>query len=109
MNTVLFVNATIGFSKNVFLVVETIMCLSKTGLIHTHTSRVIQAHLEEATPEFIKKDEWPQQSPDCNPLDYAMGLYEGESLTGSERQTDQAGIKRQDNYVMGTDISGRNT
>ena len=24
----------------------------------------------EATPEFIKKDEWPPQSPDCNPMDY---------------------------------------
>ena len=80
------------------------MCFRKTE----HTSRVIQAHLEEATLEF-KKDEWLPQSPDCNPLDYAMGLSEGESLPGSERQTDQAGIKRQDNCVMGIDISGRNT
>ena len=21
---------------------------------------------------FIKKDEWPRQSPDCNPMDYAI-------------------------------------
>ena len=39
---------------------------------HSHTSRVTQAHLEEATPEFIKKDEWPPQSPDCNPMDYGI-------------------------------------
>ena len=36
----------------------------------SHTSRVTQAHLDEATPEFIKKDEWSPQSPDCNPMDY---------------------------------------
>ena len=38
----------------------------------SHTSRVIQDHLLEATPESIKKDEWPSQSPDCNPMDYAI-------------------------------------
>ena len=38
----------------------------------SHTSMVTQAHLEEATPEFIKKDEWPPQSPDCNPMDYGI-------------------------------------
>ena len=59
----------------------------------SHTSRVTQAHLEEATTEFTKKDECPPQSPNCNPKDYVMGLSEGESLPGSERQTDQAGIK----------------
>ena len=39
-----------------------------------HTTRLTQAHLEENTPEFIKKDEWPPRSPDCNPLDYAIGV-----------------------------------
>jgi hypothetical protein len=29
-------------------------------------------HLREETPEFIKKDEWPPQSPDLNPMDYTM-------------------------------------
>lgn len=49
----------------------------------SHTSRVTQAYLEDATPEFIKKDEWPPQSPDCNPMDYAIWdslkekVYEG--------------------------------
>ena len=40
------------------------------------TSKVIQAYLEDATPESIIKDEWPPQSPDCNPIDYGMGLSE---------------------------------
>ena len=44
-----------------------------------------QGHLEEVTPEFTKKDEWPPQSPDCNPMDYAMGLSEEESLPGRVR------------------------
>jgi len=38
----------------------------------SHTSRVTQEYLEANTPEFIKKDEWPPQSPDCNPMDYAI-------------------------------------
>ena len=28
----------------------------------SHTSRITQGHLEECTPVFIKKDEWPPQS-----------------------------------------------
>ena len=28
--------------------------------------------MEEATPKFIKKDKWLPQSPDCNPMDYAI-------------------------------------
>ena len=38
----------------------------------SHTSRVTQVHLVEATPNFINKDKWPPQSNDCNPTDYAM-------------------------------------
>ena len=38
----------------------------------SHTSRVTQAYLDQNTPEYIKKDEWPPQSPDCNPMDYAI-------------------------------------
>ena len=44
------------------------------------TSRVIQDHLLEATPEFIKKDEWPPQSPDCNLMDYAILDYLKENV-----------------------------
>lgn len=49
----------------------------------SHTSKVTQAYLEQSTPEFIKKDDWPPQSPDCNPMDYAIWnslsekVYEG--------------------------------
>ena len=33
----------------------------------THSS---QEWIEQHSPEFIKKDEWPPNSPDRNPLDY---------------------------------------
>ena len=36
----------------------------------SHTSRATQSYLEDSTPSFIKKDEWPPQSPDRNPKDY---------------------------------------
>lgn len=37
-----------------------------------HTSNATQNHLQESVPAFIKKDEWPPQSPDCNPMDYCI-------------------------------------
>ena len=36
------------------------------------TSKTTQEYLDGATPDFIRKDEWPPQSPDCNPMDYAV-------------------------------------
>ena len=35
-----------------------------------HTSRLAQEWIEENSPDFINKDEWPPNSPDLNPLDY---------------------------------------
>jgi hypothetical protein len=35
-----------------------------------HTSRHAQDWLSQRTPDFIRKDEWPPNSPDLNPLDY---------------------------------------
>ena len=35
-----------------------------------HTSHATQDWISQNTPEFIKKDEWPPNSPDLNPLDY---------------------------------------
>ena len=37
-----------------------------------HTSKTTQEYIDGATPDFIRKDEWPPQSPDCNPMDYAL-------------------------------------
>ena len=37
-----------------------------------HTSKTTQEYLDGATPDSIRKDEWPPQSPDCNPMDYAV-------------------------------------
>ena len=36
----------------------------------SHTSRLTQNYLEEFTPPFLKKDEWLQQFPDLNAMDY---------------------------------------
>lgn len=58
----------------------------------SHTSKITQAHLEEVTPEFIQKDSWPPQSPDCNPMDYyvwdalASEVYSGRTEKFSERE-----------------------
>src|ERR1043165_9858097 len=35
-----------------------------------HTARLAQEWLQQNTPNFIQKDEWPPNSPDLNPLDY---------------------------------------
>ena len=35
-----------------------------------HTSRLAQDWLQLHCPDFIKKDEWPPNSPDLNPLDF---------------------------------------
>ena len=49
----------------------------------SHTSNATQTHLEQAVPHFIKKDEWPPQSPDLNP-----GLHYG--LHSLKRSTKDA-------------------
>ena len=36
-----------------------------------HTSKTTQEYLDGATPDLIRKDESPPQSPDCNLMDYA--------------------------------------
>ena len=38
----------------------------------SHTSNTTQTHLEQVVPHFIKKDEWPPQSPDLTPMDYTI-------------------------------------
>jgi hypothetical protein len=38
--------------------------------IATHTARSAQEWLSRHCPDFIKKDDWPPNSPDLNPLDY---------------------------------------
>ena len=66
-------------------VLETIMCLARGG---SFTQVGLPGVLEETTPEFIKKDEWSPQSPDCNPL-------------ASERQSDQAGVEKTRSVCVG--------
>lgn len=62
----------------------------------SHTSRVTQSYLEENTPNFIKKDEWPPQSPDCNPMDYSIWdslsekVYRGRNTAFNEEELKDA-------------------
>ena len=37
-----------------------------------HSARQEQEWLEQNCPDFIKKDEWPPNSPDLNPLDFCV-------------------------------------
>ena len=37
----------------------------------SHANKVIQANFREATPQFIKKDEWSSQST-ADPMEYAI-------------------------------------
>ena len=35
-----------------------------------HSSRLVQEWIDQHSPEFVKKNEWPPNSPYLNPLDY---------------------------------------
>ena len=75
------------------------------GLLHTQT----KAHLEEATPEFIKKDEWSPQGPNCYPMDYAIrDSLKDKVYQGVRDKLIKPALKRHNNYPLGGDISGKN-
>src|SRR5688572_14627991 len=48
-----------------------------------HTSRLAQDWLEQHRPDFIKKNEWPPNSPDLNSLDFHVwgAMLESTTLT----------------------------
>ena len=37
-----------------------------------HKAKIVQDWLGRNTPDFIKHNEWPPSSPDCNPMDYSV-------------------------------------
>ena len=51
----------------------------------SHTSRASHDYLAENTNQFIKQDEWPPQSADCNPMDYATWDMLSESVYAGRR------------------------
>jgi len=61
----------------------------------SHTSRVTQDHLNDESPNFIKKDEWPPQSPDCNSMDYSIWnsltnkVYHGQGKKFTEEELEE--------------------
>ena len=44
--------------------------LKKDNFATAHTASLAQDWLSRNFPEFIRKEEWPPNSPDLNPLDY---------------------------------------
>src|SRR5688572_8866782 len=38
--------------------------------VPAHSSRLAQEWIKQHSSEFVKKDEWPPNSPELNPLDY---------------------------------------
>ena len=58
----------------------------------SHTSHRTRQYLEDAAPAFIQKDEWPPQSPNCDPMGYCMWnslsekVYEGGMDTFTEEE-----------------------
>ena len=53
-----------------------------------HFSRLMQEWISQRNPDFIKKDEWPPNSPDLNPLDHCLRCDAGE-IQGLHIQADQ--------------------
>ena len=41
-----------------------------TNLIEIAVAQFSQEWIKQRSPEFVKKDEWPSNSPDLNPIDY---------------------------------------
>lgn len=59
-----------------------------------HTAQQTQDFLTISTPDFIRKDEWPPNSPDLNPLDYCVwGLMVTEYEKYSFKPTTLAELK----------------
>ena len=61
----------------------------------SHTSKATQDYLRRKTPDFIKKDQWPPQSPDLNPMDYSIWdslsekVYKGRNKKFTEEELKQ--------------------
>ena len=43
-----------------------------------HIAKVTLAHLRDNVPKFIPKEDWPANSPDINPIEYANGYVDSE-------------------------------
>ena len=61
-----------------------------------HTSKTTQEYLDGAMPDFIRKDEWPPQSPDCNPTVYAVWDSLSQKVyAGKQDKFIENGLKKQ--------------
>ena len=66
-----------------------------------HTSKTTQEYLDGATPDFIRKDEWPPQSPDCNPMDYAVWDSSSQKVyAGKQDKYIENELKKTDSKVL---------
>jgi len=70
------INAQYYINKLLPKLVEDCDALLEEGFIFqqdgapAHSARLAQEWLQQHTPDYINKDEWPPNSPDLNPLDY---------------------------------------
>ena len=75
-----------------------------------HTSKTTQEYLDGATPDFIRKDEWPLQSSDCNPMDYAVWDSLSQKVhAGKQEKFTENEIKQTDSKVLERHYPRRNT
>ena len=66
------------FSENFFHIIHMkqklqLSELKKDNFATAHTASLAQDGLSRNCPQFIRKEEWPPNSPDLNPLDYRVG------------------------------------
>lgn len=51
-----------------------------------HTSKICQNYLKLNANDFIDKDHWPPQSPDCNPMDYGIWNLLAQKVYANQRE-----------------------
>ena len=75
-----------------------------------HTSKTTQEYLDGATPDVIRKDEWPPQSPDCNPMDYVVWDSLSQKVyAGKQDKFTENELKKTDSKVLERHYPRRNT
>jgi len=57
-----------------------------------HIAKISQAHLKEVVPNLIPKEDWPANSPDLSPIEYANGYVDSEVQT--KKSTSMKSLER---------------
>ena len=71
-----------------------------------HISCATQSYLKESAPNFIKKNKWPSQYPDCSPIDYYVWgslsekVYRGKMFIFKEKKLKDTIKKSGEKYLI---------